>query len=525
MSAAGGKQAPFVTALTDIVDSANVLTGDAVTAMATDVFRAGAKPIAVARPQSVEQLQNLVALASRSDIPFTARGGGASYTDGYTARDAGQLLIDMGGLSRIVEIDAVNGYVSVEAGVTWSALRDELAAHDLRTPFWGPFSGLRATIGGSMSQNSISHGSAAYGISADSVLSMDVVLADGSLMRTGPAAAGAKPFMRHFGPDLTGLFTGDCGALGIKARITLPVIARRPAHRPISFAFDSFEAMHTSMRLIARERIEDTHFALDAALSQGQIARQERAGATLGMALSVLRSSPSVAAGVRQLVKAGLTARRQIGAAKFMTHYIVEGFDDAEVKARLHRIRAINQDLGREIAATVPAVVRGMPFAEFYNTLGPSGERWVPLHGNLPHSEVPVFHQAYTRLLESRAEEMKAHGVWCGGMYGAIGSGGFLYEIAIYWPDEITAYHEATVPADYLAGLPRYPANPEARDCATQLKSDMTDLLISHGAVNFQIGRAYPYASRLNEEPLALVKAVKAQLDPKGLLAPGNLGL
>jgi D-lactate dehydrogenase (cytochrome) len=510
--------------LAAIVGRANVATGVATSAFASDVYRTGAEPLAVVRPRSVGELQRVVAACNASDTPVSVRGGGASYTDGYVARAAGQVLIDMGALDAIV-IDEINGHVTVEAGTTWAALREALAAHDLRTPFWGPFSGARASVGGSMSQHTISHGSAAYGISADSVLSMDVVTADGGLLSTGPAAAGAVPFMRHFGPDLTGLFTGDAGALGVKARITLPVIKRRPTHRPISFAFETFAAMHESMRRIAAERIEDTHFALDGALSQGQIARQDRAGGNLKMALSIVKSSPSLAAGVRQVVKAGLGARRAIGAANYMTHYIVEGFDDAEVKARLDRIRTINLPLGREIPPTVAAVVRGMPFAPFYNVLGPAGERWVPLHGNLPHGAVAGFHAAFEAFLASRAAEMAAHGVWSGGMYGAIGSGGFLYEIALYWPDEITAYHESVVPAEYLANLPRYPANPAARGYVEQLKADMIDLFVEHGATNFQLGRAYPYAARLGEKPLALVRAIKAELDPKGLIAPGNLGL
>ena len=511
--------------LAAIVGAPHVITGDAMMARASDVYRPGERPVAVVQPQSIEQLQAIVAAATAADIPVSIRGGGASYTDGYVSRDAGQLLIDMSALNSIVAIDEVNGHVTVEAGVTWAALREALAARGLRTPFWGPFSGLIATVGGSMSQHTISHGSAAYGISADSVLSLDVVTASGALLSTGPAAAGATPFMRHFGPDLTGLFTGDCGALGIKARVTLPVIRQRPTHRPISFAFDTFEAMHESMRRIAIERIEDTHFALDAALSQGQIARQDRAGASLGMALSILKSSPSLASGLKQLVQAGLSARKAIGAANYMTHYIVEGFDDAEVKARLDRMRTINHGLAREIPATVAAVVRGMPFAPFYNVLGPAGERWVPLHGNLPHSAVPAFHKAYMAFIESKAAEMKAQGVWFGGMYGAIGSGGFLYEIALYWPDAITDYHSAVVPADYLANLPHYAPNPAARAYVQQLKSDLIDLFVAHGATNFQLGRAYPYAERLGAEPLKLVRAIKKALDPKGLLSPGNLGL
>ncbi|MET0360380.1 MAG: FAD-binding protein, partial [Sphingobium sp.] len=405
-------------------------------------------------------------------------------------------------------------------------LSDALAKQDLRTPFRGPFSGMAATVGGSVSQNSISHGSGSYGISAESVLSLDIVTANGALLRTGSAAAqGVAPFMRHFGPDLTGLFTGDCGALGIKARITLPVLKRMPAHGSISFAFPDFAATHEGMRRIAQERIEESHFALDAALSQGQIARQERAGASLAMALGIIRTSPSILSGLKQVVRAGLLAKREIAAAAFMTHYIVEGFNQAEVNAKLHRLRELMAGLANEISPTVPAVVRAMPFAPFYNVLGPGGERWVPLHGILPHAEVTRFDAALTAFYAARKADMDRLGIWAGGMFATVGTSGFLYEIALYWPDAITAYHAATVPADYLANLPKFPENLEAREYIHRLKDDLIALFVEHGAVNFQIGKAYPYASRLSPPALELVRAVKAALDPAGRLAPGALGL
>lgn len=496
-----------------------------VAAFATDVYRAQVMPAAVVRPASVEQLQAVVALAAERKLPFTVRGGGASYTDGYNSAAPEHLLLDLGKLNRIVEIDEYGGFVTVEAGVTWLALSDALAAKGLRTPFRGPFSGLAASIGGSMSQNSISHGSGKYGISAESALSFDVVMANGSLLRTGSAAAGLKPFARHFGPDLTGLFTGDCGTLGIKARVTLPIIRNRAAHRVISFAFAEFAQMHESMRRGALERIEDSHFALDAALSQGQIARQDRAGGTVAMALSIIRSSPSLVSGLKQVVAAGTMARRQIGKSAFMTHYIVEGFDDAEAKAKIHRLRELNSDLAREIAATVPAVVRGMPFAPLYNTLGPGGERWVPLHGVFAHEDVVPFHQALQRFYAERAADMQQHGVWGGGMYSTVGSSGFLYEIALYWPDEQTAYHQEHIPADYLANVPKFAANQEAREYVHRLKGDLVDLYDRHGAVHFQLGRAYPYAQRLGEAPQRLVQAIKSTMDPERVIGPGLLGL
>lgn len=512
--------------LSALVGADHVLAGEAARPFATDVYRSLAQPVAVVRPQTVEALQAVVAALAQHDAPFIVRGGGASYTDAYLPRAEGQVLIDMGGLNRIVAIDETGGTVTVEAGVTWLALSDALAKKGLRTPFRGPFSGIAATVGGSMSQNSISHGSGTYGISAESLISFDIVTASGELLRTGSAAAeGVTPFTRHFGPDLTGLFTGDCGALGIKARITLPVLRQLPAHGAVSFAFPDFDMTHEGMRRIAQERIEESHFALDVALSQGQIARQERAGAALSMALGIIRTSPSVLAGVKQVVRAGLFAKREIAAAAFMTHYIVEGFNQAEVNAKLHRLRELMADIAEEISPTVPAVVRAMPFAPLFNTLGPNGERWVPLHGILPHKAVPGFHCALEGFYAARKAEMERLGVWAGGMFATVGTSGFLYEIALYWPDAITAYHQANVPADYLASLPRHAENPEARAYVHQLKEDLIALFVEHGATNFQLGKAYPYASRLSAPALGLVRAVKAALDPKRRLAPGALGL
>lgn len=510
--------------LNALVGEGNVLTGAAAAPFATDVYRTMAAPRAVVRPGSVDELQAVIGLAAQDNARFTVRGGGASYTDGYLAADAQDFIIDISRLTGI-EIDEYGGKVTVEAGVTWAGLAEALAAKGLRTPFKGPFSGFHATIGGSMSQNAISHGSGAHGISAESALSFDVILADGTLLRTGSAAQTGVPFVRHAGPDLTGLFTGDCGVFGVKARVTLPLLRMLPAHRPISFAFPDFASMHEAMRRVALERIEDTHFAIDAALSQGQIARQDRAGGTVAMALSILRSSPSLTSGFTQLLRAGTQARRQIGKSAFMCHYIVEGFDDAETRGKLHRLRQLVSGLGQEIAATVPAVVRGMPFAPFYNTLGPGGERWVPLHGILPHAQAAKFHDALEAFYTERADELKRHGIWYGGMFSTVGTAGFLYEIAIYWPDEQTAYHKSVIPADYLANLPSFRAAPEARAAVEKLKRELVALYDAHGAIHFQLGRAYPYAQRLDDPALQLVRTIKDGLDPGHRLQPGVLGL
>jgi FAD/FMN-containing dehydrogenase len=501
-----------------------VLTGAAAVPYFTDVYRRLATPLAVVQPGTVEALVAVVKVAASEGVAVFPRGGGASYTDGYLPDRARSIVIDLGRLNRIVEINETDAYVTLEAGVTWASLKAALDPRGLRTPFFGPFSGLAATVGGSVSQNSLSHGSGAHGISAQSVLGLDVVIASGEIIRTGSGARGLAPFARFYGPDLAGLFTGDCGALGIKARITLPLLRRKPAFGCASFAFEAFEGLAAAMSSAAMEGLDDEHFAIDARLAQGQIVRQSGAGATVAMARAVLGSSPSLAAGLVQLLKMAISGDRALKAADYMLHLIVEGASGKEVKARLARLRTI-MAAGVEIPNSMAAVVRGMPFAPLFNTLGPKGERWVPVHGVLPHSQVVPFHLALKDVYAGRAEAMRRLGVWTGAMFETVNPSGFLYEVALYWPGAQTDYHRAAVPADYLSALPVYADDPEVNALVEALKADMIALYGRFGAVHFQIGKTYPYGGVISPETLGLVKAIKGALDPDGLMNPGALGL
>ena len=166
---------------------------------AQDVFTAGPAPLAVFRPASIDELARGVGQATAAGITIIPRGGGMSYTSGYVAPEAGALIVDLGRMARILDINPTDMTVTVEAGCSWSALYEALKPMGLRTPAWGSLSGIKASIGGGMSQNGLFWG-ARHGTMAHSALSFDVVLADGSVMRTGSG------FVRPYGPDLTGLF-------------------------------------------------------------------------------------------------------------------------------------------------------------------------------------------------------------------------------------------------------------------------------------------------------------------------------
>ncbi|WAC71964.1 FAD-binding oxidoreductase [Roseateles sp. SL47] len=502
------------------VGDAGVSTdADTLAVAAQDVFQQGGLPLAVLRPGNVEALQAAVRCCASAGVAMVPRGGGASYTDGYLLATGGHVLIDVGALNDI-NIDPINAVVTVGAGVTWATLRERLAPHGLRTPFWGPFSGRVATIGGSVSQHTISHGSAAHGGSAQSVLGMDVVLASGALLRTGPGLT-----TRHDGPDLTGLFTGDCGALGIKAALRLPLIAAKPHAEALSFAFNDFSSFHELVRLSAREGLDDEHFGLDQSLSQGQIGRQQGLGDRLRIARQVMASAKSIPAGLRQLLRMALAGDRVMTKGAYMAHFIVEGATATEAAAKADRLRLLAMDLGQEIANTVPGFVKAMPFAPLTNVLGPKGERWVPVHGILSHRQAAAFHTALQALRDRNEADMTALGVWMGTMFSAIGSTGLLYEIALYWPGRPDRYHQALLGADHLATLPQYEDSPQAAGLAARIKQELVSLYAAHGASFLQLGRAYPYTERLDPAALALLRSVKSELDPQNLMNPGVLGL
>ena len=229
----------------------------------------------VLQPRTIAELRHGVSLITAAGRAVIPRGGGASYTKGYLATTPGAVLIDTTSLARIVSIDTSAMTVTVECGVTWKALEEALRPHGVRTPFWGPMSGAFATVGGALSQHAIIWGAARYGVSGDSVLGLEVVLADGSLLRTGSdGTRGGTSFYRNYGPDLTGLFLGDAGAFGIKATATLRLMRLPAAVATASFSFATHDALTLAMCELARIGVLSECFGLDPVLRRQRTRRE-----------------------------------------------------------------------------------------------------------------------------------------------------------------------------------------------------------------------------------------------------------
>ena len=160
-----------------------------------DIFSQGQAPLAVVRPGTVDELAACVAAATSRGHAVVPRGGGMSYTGGYLAVEADSVQFDMRRMNRVLEINSEDMYVTVECGCTWRELHQALEGTGLRTPFWGTLSGIKATVGGGLSQNGIFWGSGLHGSAVDTVVSLAVVLADGTIINTGSnAQKNSTPF-------------------------------------------------------------------------------------------------------------------------------------------------------------------------------------------------------------------------------------------------------------------------------------------------------------------------------------------
>ncbi len=490
-----------------------------------DVHDVGVAPLAVLRPGSGEELSEAVRLATAAGLAVVPRGGGMSYTRGYVTDLPRYVCIDMGRLDRVLDLNVADGFVTVECGITWRQLNAVLEPHGVRTPMWGTLSGMRATVGGGLSQGALFLGSGIHGPAAESLLGLDVVLADGGTARLGAHAnANGAPFFRHFGPDLSAMFTGDCGALGIKLRATLRLIPRPAATRHLSFGFATAAGLFATLADVARAGIAAEAFAFDPGLQKVRMKRVSLAEDAKALG-KVMKAAGGGIKALREGAKVVLAGRSFLDEAHFSAHFNVDERDAAEADARAALLRAIVGTRGVEVPGTIPQVMRANPFAEVTSMIGPAGERWVPVHGSVPLSRAAAVFEALEAVFARHRDARERHDIDHGYLVCTVGDRAILIEPVMYWPDSRERFHERVLDHEYLARLPAYSRNPEARSAVDLMRADLARCLMEQGAASFQLGRFYPYQAGLDPTAAALLQSVKQLVDPRGLMNPGCLGL
>jgi len=192
------------------------------------------RPEAIVRPRRVEDVSRLLEFASRERVPVTPWGGG-SGVQGAAVADRGGIVLDLRGLDRILRIDGTSFLCETEAGVNGAVLERALNRKGLTFPHY-PASIHLATVGGYVAARGSGVLSTRYGKIEDLVLALDVVLADGTRVRT-------VPLPRHaVGPELTQLFVGSEGTLGVVVGATLKIRALPKAREFATFTFESVKA-------------------------------------------------------------------------------------------------------------------------------------------------------------------------------------------------------------------------------------------------------------------------------------------
>ena len=493
-----------------------------------DAFWEDAVAQFVVRPADKQQVCAVLKAAAEANFAIVPRGGGMSYTRGYVPVQARTVIVDCRDLNRIIEINEEDMYVTAEAGCTWMQIYDALSERGLRTPYFGPMSGMFATVGGALSQNSMLYGSATYGTVAESVLGLEVALSDGSLVATGSRAnRGEKPFFRHYGPDLTGLFLSDTGALGLKLEATIRLIRAPACTEYASFAFDDFYDLARAQAEIGRARLAAECFGLDPYLN-GKRTMVKDLKSGLDAVGKVMSAQSSVGAGIKEAAKmavAGVTGFAE--GVDYSLHVTVDSNNPLDARWGVDEIRRIVETTvsGRELEPVIPKVVRAQPFKHVGEFLvGHAGERWIPIHACLPPSKLIPVYEATMRYFESKQDVLDELNICTSHLTGTSGTD-IVFEPAFYYPDALKTFHLRNLePAD-AEKYRRLPEVPGATNAVIGMLGDLAQIFMDHGAVNQQIGKFYPYREALSPKAWGVLEGIKRVVDPDGLMNPGSLGL
>src|SRR5450631_1129679 len=209
-----------------------------------DLFH-GVTPV-VLRPGSVAEVAAILKLANETKTAIVPQGGNTGLVGGQIPHN-GEIVLSLNRLDKIREVDSVSNTMTVEAGVTLQRAREAAAAADRLYPQLLPSEGT-CTIGGNLSTNAGGTAAIAYGIARSHALGLEVVLADGRVLRDLN-----KLKKDNTGYDLKNIFIGSEGTLGI---ITAAVLRLVPRPRSVETAFVGVPSPQASVDLlgIAQER-------------------------------------------------------------------------------------------------------------------------------------------------------------------------------------------------------------------------------------------------------------------------------
>jgi len=210
----------IITDLVKVVGEANVLTSaEDLICYSYDGTFAEHQPDLIVLPETTEQVSGVLKIASREGIPVVPRGMGSGLAAGSVPFSGGMTL-SLTRMNQILEIDPVNMTATVEAGVITAYLQEVLEAKGLFYPP-DPASIKHSSLGGNVACNAGGPRCLKYGVTADYVMGLTVVLADGRIIHTG-----GKSIKNVTGYNLAQLFIGSEGTLGVTTNVMVKLLPK-----------------------------------------------------------------------------------------------------------------------------------------------------------------------------------------------------------------------------------------------------------------------------------------------------------
>jgi len=455
----------------DIIEKLRDIVGDRASASpaerlcySSDASQVRGTPDCVVRPLSTAEVSSVVELAAAEGVPVTARGAGTGLAGGAVPLRGG-IVLDLSGMDRIVELDLSNLAVVVEPGVVQARLNERLRPRGFFFPP-DPGSSNFCTIGGLIANNGSGMRSVKYGTTRNYVLDLEVVLADGSVVRTG-----SRTLKSAAGYDLTRLFIGSEGTLGIITKAVLRVMPLPKARRLVIASFDDAEE---AGRAVAKTFASGIVPAACEILDRTTVQVLRRCDPDLvlpdkdvilfevdGTEKSTAESAQEIASvcspnAVEVVMASGASEMEEIWEARRLVGAAVSRLDPT--KSRIY----VGEDVG------------------------------------VPIKKIPALIQEVSEISERFSlPAMK---------YGHIGDGNLHVALFIDVLDE-DEWGRLTSAADAI------------HRAAIRLGGTVSS---EHGV---GAARAEYMKMQWDEGPLSVMKAIKRALDPKGILNPGKLGL
>ena len=416
-------------------------------------------PLAVALPASTAEVAAILRMASRHRVAVVPRGAGSGLSGGSAGID-GALTVAMTRMSSILEVDTENLVAVVQPGVVNADLKAAVAEQGL---FYAPdpASYEFCTIGGNIGTNAGGLCCVKYGVTRDAVLALEVVMADGQVVRTG-----GRNVKDVAGYSLTQLFVGSQGTLGVVTEATMRLRPAPPPKQTMLAFFPTLDAAGRAVAVMTKAGLEPCTLELMDAVTIAAVDDWHHLGLDRSAAALLMIESDRPGAGADEELAKAEACCSSAGASE------------------IHRSTdAVEADGLRQ--------VRRLAFRAI-ERIGVSRMEDV----GAPRSKVPELLAAIERITA-------AHGVRCG-TFGHVGDGNL--HPTLFWERGDDASEERA-----------HTAAEELYRAAIELGGTVTG---EHGIGATR--RAFLEEQR-GPEAMAVMRAIKDALDPLGILNPGRV--